>query len=356
MFFKMRSFAASNHDKGSRARILGFSLAVFLLSGFIISVFIGSVSFQFGDILRVIQLKLSGGEIPSNLASLEKILFSLRIPRTLLMTFIGAALACSGASYQGLFRNPLADPFLIGVSSGASLGAVISMSVHWTYFRIGLWMTPILSFLFALITVFIVFYLGRIGGSLNTSGLILSGVAVNAFASAITYSWILISSNEVRHSLSWMLGGIYQSGWESLMIVIPIMVIGMAGQWSLAYPLNILQFGDEQASQLGVNVHQIRRRIIFFSTLTTAAAISFSGIIGFVGLIVPHTIRLVCGSDYRRLIPLSILGGAFSLLAADVISRWIIAPQELPVGIITAITGAPFFLWLLQRSKHKDVL
>ena len=352
----MRTPVANYHDKGSHARLLGIFLAVFLLAGIGISIFIGSVTFQFEDILRVIRLKLSGGEIPLDLASLEKILFSLRIPRTLLMTFIGAALACSGASYQGLFRNPLADPFLIGVSSGASLGAVISMSVHWPYSQIGLWMTPILSFLFALITVFLVFYLGRIGGSLNTTGLILSGVAVNAFASAITYSWILISSSEVRHSLSWMLGGIYQSGWEPFLIVVPVMLIGMAGQWVLAYPLNILQFGDEQASQLGINVHQIRRRIIFFSTLTTAAAISFSGIIGFVGLIVPHMIRLVCGSDYRKLIPLSILGGAFFLLTADVISRSIIAPQELPVGIITAITGAPFFLWLLQRSKHKDVL
>ena len=352
----MKSIFLNRNEKGNRVRYLGIILTVFLLVVIGISVFVGSVPFRAEDILQVIHLKISGGEIPRDLTSLEKILFSLRIPRTLLMTFIGAALACSGASYQGLFRNPLADPFLIGVSSGASLGAVISMSVHWPYSQIGLWMTPILSFLFALITVILVFYLGRIGGALNTNGLILSGVAVNAFASAITYSWILISNNEVRHSLSWMLGGIYQSGWDPFIIVVPIMLIGMAGQWFLAYPLNILQFGDEQASQLGINVHQIRRRIIFFSTLTTAAAISFSGIIGFVGLIVPHMIRLVSGSDYRKLIPLSILGGAFFLLTADVISRLIIAPQELPVGIITAITGAPFFLWLLQRSKHKDVL
>jgi iron complex transport system permease protein len=143
---------------------------------------------------------------------------------------------------------------------------------------------------------------------------------------------------------------------EPLMIVIPIILIGMAGQWILAYPLNVLQFGDEQASQLGVPVQRVRRRIIFFSTLTTAAAISFSGIIGFVGLIVPHVIRLLSGSDYRKLIPLSMLGGAFFLLTADVISRLVIAPQELPVGIITALTGAPFFLWLLQQTKHKDVL
>ena len=352
----MRLSYFQNQNRIRNFGSLGPILFILLLIMVVISFLVGSVSLEFRDVIRILQLKVSGGEITADLSTIEKILFSLRIPRTILMALIGAGLACSGASYQGLFRNPLADPYLIGVSSGASLGAVISMSIHWPYTRIGTFMTPMISFVFAIITVFLVFRLGKMGGALNTTGLILAGVAVNAIASALTSTWLLISNSELRYSLSWMLGGITQSGWEPLMIVIPIILIGMAGQWILAYPLNVLQFGDEQASQLGVSVQRVRRGIIFFSTLTTAAAISFSGIIGFVGLIVPHVIRLLSGSDYRKLIPLSMLGGAFFLLTADVISRLVIAPQELPVGIITALTGAPFFLWLLQQTKHKDVL
>ncbi len=350
----MRVFASLRRTAVNRsAGLLASLVAVLLLIMMIVSMITGSVRLNLADVLQMLGMKLTGNSLSQELLIIEKILFSLRAPRTLLMVLTGAALACSGASYQGLFRNPLADPYLIGVSSGASLGAVIAMSISWPYTRLGTLMTPLMAFFFAILTVIAVFHLGKIGGVLNMTGLILAGVAVNAIASALTSGWLLISNSELRYSLSWMLGGITRSGWEPLTVMVPVLLVGMAGQWALAYPLNVMQFGDEQAAQLGVSVQKMRRRIIFFSTLTTATAIAFSGIIGFVGLIVPHMIRLLVGSDYRRLIPLSILGGGLFLLTADVIARTVIAPQELPVGILTALTGAPFFLWLLHQVKRK---
>ena len=259
------------------------------------------------------------------------------------------------ASYQGLFRNPLADPYLIGVSSGAGLGAVIALSIDWSYSRLSALMVPIFAFVFALVTVFIVFNLGRMGGYLNITGLLLAGVAMNAFTSALSSAWILLSGMELKRSYSWMLGGGGVVGWERILIAAPLILIGIAGQIRYAYPLNILQYGDEEALQLGIPVNKIRVRLIFFATLATSAAIACTGIIGFVGLIVPHLIRIANGSDYRRLIPLSAAGGALLLTAADILARTVLRPQEIPVGIITALFGAPFFLWVLNRSNQAKV-
>ena len=271
------------------------------------------------------------------------------------MLLAGASLACSGASYQGLFRNPLADPYLIGVSSGAGLGAVIALSISWSYSSLSAFMVPIFAFCFALLTVFIVFNLGRMGGYLNITGLLLAGVALNAFTSAVSSAWILISGMELKRSFSWMLGGGGVAGWTRILFTAPMILIGIIGQLRYAYPLNILQFGEDQAIHLGIPVNKVRIRMIIFATLTTSAAISVTGVIGFVGLIVPHLLRILIGADYRRLIPLSILGGALLLTLSDILARIVLAPQEIPVGVITALTGAPFFLWILNRSNHAKV-
>lgn len=331
--------------------ILPVLLIVTAVSGMVI----GNVPVPMKDFFTVIGAKLSGNEIPAELKSTEKILFVLRIPRTMMMILAGAALACSGASYQGLFRNPLADPYLIGISSGAGLGAVIALTIRWPYSTLGTLMTPVFAFLFAILAVIIVFSLGRMGGYLNVTGLLLAGMAVNAFASAMTSAWMLLSGGELKRSFSWMLGGSGSSGWKEVLIAAPLILIGILGQIRYAYPLNIIQFGEEQALQLGVSVKKVRLTVIFFATLATAAAISFTGVIGFIGLIVPHLIRLLVGNDYRKLIPLSVLGGAFFLTAADILARVVMAPRELPVGIITALTGAPFFLWILNRSNQAKV-
>lgn len=281
------------------------------------------------------------------------ILFNIRLPRTILIALVGAALAGSGATYQGLFRNPLADPYLIGVASGAGLGAILAMSVNWPYTLLGLFAVPLAAFLASLLTVYAVYSFAQIGRTVPTTNLILAGVAVSSFATSITTFLMLRSTGEVRRAIGWLLGGVSLVGWDVTLALIPYLAVGMTLLAFTGYSLNLLQFGDDQATQMGLNVRRAKFTIIIASSLVTAAAVSFAGIIGFVGLIVPHIVRIWWGVDYRRLIPLSILGGASVLLIADVLARIVIAPQELPVGIVTALAGAPFFLWVLRRAKNQ---
>ena len=286
-------------------------------------------------------------------ATFTTIVWDIRLPRTVLIALAGAALGGSGAAYQGLFRNPLADPFLIGVASGAGLGAVIAMSIHWPYSFWGLMAIPLAAFIAALLTVFIVYNLARVGRVVPTTNLILAGVAFSSFATSLTSFLMLRSTGEVRRALGWLLGGASQAGWGAILAILPYLAIGLGILLVSGHILNLLQFGDDQAQQLGLNVTRSKTLILIAASLSAAAAVAFSGIIGFIGLVVPHIIRLWVGGDYRRLLPLSIIGGASALLVSDVISRVVIAPQEIPVGIITALAGAPFFLWVLRRSKNQ---
>jgi iron complex transport system permease protein len=281
------------------------------------------------------------------------ILWKIRLPRTALVILTGAGLGISGASYQGLFRNPLADPYLIGVASGAGLGAVIAMSFEWPYSFWGLFVVPLAAFATALLTVGVVYAMARIGHTVPTTNLILAGVAVSSFATSLTSFLMLRSTDEMRRALGWLLGGSIQNGWTSILAILPFIVIGVSVLLVSGHALNLLQFGDDQAQQLGLNVTRTRTVILIAASLVTATAVSFSGIIGFIGLIVPHLMRMWIGGDYRRLLPLSLISGASVLLLADVISRVVLAPQEIPVGIVTAIAGAPFFLWVLRRSKNQ---
>lgn len=281
------------------------------------------------------------------------ILWKIRLPRTVLIALTGAALGGSGATYQGLFRNPLADPFLIGIASGAGLGAVIAMSVKWPYSLWGLMAIPMAAFLAALLTVFIVYSLARVGQTIPTTNLILAGVAFSSFATSLTSFLMIRSTSEVRRALGWLLGGATQNNWTAILAMLPYLAIGLGILVFSGHALNLLQYGDDQAQQLGLNVTRAKRILLTASSLTTASAVAFSGIIGFIGLIVPHLIRLWFGPDYRRLLPLSILLGATALLISDILARVLLAPQEIPVGIITALAGAPFFLWVLRRSKNQ---
>ena len=283
------------------------------------------------------------------------IVWDIRLPRTALIALVGAALAGSGAAYQGLFRNPLADPYLIGVASGAGLGAVLALSIHWPYTALGLLAVPLAAFLASLLTVYLVYTFAHVGGSVPTTNLILAGVAVSSFAVSMTSFLMLRSTGELRRAIGWLLGGVSLIGWDVTLALIPYLAIGLTALVLNGYALNLLQFGDEQAAQMGLDVRRAKFVIIVAASLVSAAAVSFAGIIGFVGLVVPHLVRIWWGVDYRRLIPLSILGGAAVLLFADVLARVILAPQELPVGIVTALAGAPFFLWVLRHSKNQGL-
>jgi len=281
------------------------------------------------------------------------ILWDIRLPRTVLIALTGMALGGSGAAYQGLFRNPLADPFLIGVASGAGLGAVVAMSIQWPYSFWGLMAIPMAAFAAGLLTIFIVYSLARVGKTIPTTNLILAGVAFSSFATSLTSLLMLRSTDDMRRALGWLLGGATQSGWTAVLAIVPYLIIGLGILTFSGHALNLLQFGDDQAQQLGLNVTRTKTILLIAASLATAAAVAFSGIIGFIGLIVPHVMRLWFGADYRRLIRLSIIGGAAALILSDVVARVVIAPQEIPVGIVTALVGAPFFLWVLRRAKNQ---
>lgn len=332
-------------------------LSVILLAAALLtSIAVGSVTIPLPSLLAVIASALTGSPLPPEVPeTFRAIVLDLRLPRTVLVGLTGAALSGSGASYQGLFRNPLADPYLIGVASGAGLGAVLAMSLGWPRSAAGMLAVPSAAFAAALSTVVLVYWLARVGRTLPTTNLILAGVAVSSFATALTSFLMIHATGEIRRAVIWLLGGATSSGWQPVAAILPYVLPGLGVLLVMGHALNVLQFGDEQAQQLGLPVERTRRLIILAATLTTAAAVAFSGVISFVGLVVPHLVRLVWGGDYRRLLPLSIICGASFLLISDILARVLISPQELPVGIITALAGAPFFLWVLRRARQQSL-
>jgi len=328
-------------------------LLLALAACILLSIGVGSIFIPPGQIFRVIGAAIANQPLEGNAEKYRVILLTLRLPRTLLMALTGAALAGSGAAYQGLFRNPLADPYLIGAASGAGLGAVIALTLKWPAGSLGFMAVPLFAFLTALATVFLVYQMAKTGSAIPVTNLILAGVAVSSFATALTSFLMINASGELRRALVWLLGGSTLAGWKPLLAQLPYTLIGLGILLAMAYRLNVLQFGDEQAGQLGVNVARSRAWIVLAATMVTAAAVAFTGIIGFVGLVVPHILRSRTGGDMRRLLPLSLVGGAIFLLAADILARVLMAPQELPVGIITALCGAPFFLLVLRQTKKE---
>jgi iron complex transport system permease protein len=325
-----------------------------LIVAILLSAAIGAVAIHPWEVARIIASRLPFLHItPTWPDTFETILFDIRLPRTVLILLAGAALSGSGAAYQGLFRNPLADPYIIGVASGAGLGAVIAMALHWPATLLGALVIPVAAFIGALITVGVVYGLARVGRTTPVSTLILAGVAIGSFTTAITTFLMLSSQAELRRAISWMLGGFAFGGWMPVIAILPYIIVGLITLTLMGRALNVLQFGDDQAQQLGLRVDRVKLIVVIAASLVTAAAVAYAGIIGFVGLAVPHVIRLLWGGDYRRLVPLSIIAGAAFLLLADILARTIIAPQEVPLGVITAMFGAPFFLWLLRKTKRQ---
>jgi iron complex transport system permease protein len=326
----------------------GFGLLLMVL----LNVAVGPVTIPLRDVLQLLAAKLSSaaavGELPATSAI---ILYEIRLPNMALIALTGMALAGSGAAFQGLFRNPLADPYIIGVASGAGLGAVIAMAASWPSDVLGMAVVPAAAFIGAVFTVLLVYSIARVGRATPVSTLILAGVAVSSFATAMTSLIMLLSTEELHRAVNWMVGGFSLGGWAPVIASIPYLSLGLLMLILLGRSLNVLQFGDDQARQLGLNVERLKLVLVIAASMVAATAVSFSGIIAFVGLVVPHVVRLIWGPDYRRLIPLAILMGGSFLLGADVVARVALAPRELPVGVVTAAVGAPFFLYLLHKVK-----
>lgn len=316
------------------------------------SVAAGPVLIPAGTLFSILLNHLPGLDIPTTWpAAFETIVLQIRLPNAALVALTGAALSGSGAAYQGLFRNPLADPYLIGVASGAGLGAVLALTWSFPSTWPGYFLVPAAAFTGAMLTVGLVYQMARVNRMVPVTTLILAGVAISSFATSLTSFLMLRSNEELRRALAWLLGSSLLGGWEPVLAALPYILVGLGGLALSGHALNVLQFGEEQAQQLGLPVERVRLLLVVFATLATAAAVAFSGLIGFIGLIVPHLVRFIWGHDYKRLVPLSILGGSSFLLLADLLARMIMAPQTLPVGIVTALVGAPFFLWVLRRAR-----
>lgn len=283
----------------------------------------------------------------------EAIVLMIRLPRVLLAGLVGAALATSGVILQGLFRNPLADPFTIGVSSGAAVGAVAAIAVGLPHRLGGGWVIPVAAFAGALIAAVAVYALASIGGRVPVLVLLLSGVVVSSFLSAIISFILTVTGESLRQALFWMMGSLGTIGWRFVPLLTPYVLLGGAVGIGLARQINALVMGEETAASLGVDVERLKRIILATASLLTGAAVAVSGMIGFVGLIVPHSLRLLLGPDHRLLIPASFLGGGIFLIWVDVAARIAVPPSEVPVGVVTALLGAPFFFYLLRRRRKE---
>ncbi|MEX0749758.1 MAG: iron ABC transporter permease, partial [Dehalococcoidia bacterium] len=295
-------------------------------------------------------ISVSGGT-----ATEDAIVWHVRLPRVLLAGMVGATLGLSGAAYQAVFRNPLAEPYIMGVAAGASVGATLII-VSPLFVTAGILNPlPLAAFAGAILAVMLAYGLPRAGRGFSTTSLILSGVAISSLGTSIVTYLMLTYSERTIAVLNWVLGGFNTAKWLDAGILLPYLVVAILLLLPHARILNVLQLDEEQARQLGVNVERVQVTVLAVASLATAAAVAVSGLIGFVGLIVPHTVRMIWGPDYRRVLPLSGFFGASFLILADLIARTLDPGHEIPIGVVTAVIGAPFFLFLLRRHSRTIV-
>ncbi|HCM27268.1 MAG TPA: iron ABC transporter permease [Treponema sp.] len=319
-----------------------FVLLAFVLAASVCS---GSVRISLAELFRAFASRVSGGEG----GTAGTIVFELRLPRSLLAAAVGAALAASGAGFQGVFRNPLADPYVIGASSGAALGAALAITFGAA--DLGpISSTSLFAFGGALAATGLAFALSRtVADPPPASALLLAGTALSALFSALLSLVLVIKDKDLHTVYYWLLGGFGVSTWNDLVSTVPVMALGIAIVMLASRPLDLLAFGEESASSLGLDVRKARAAAVVGASLAAAAAVGAAGIVGFVGLVAPHAARLVVGPGHRRLVPTAALVGAVLVLLADLFARTVASPLELPIGVVTALVGAPFFLYLLAK-------
>ncbi len=342
------------HEK--KRRFMGMAGALSLLALLLLAVVcsVGSANIGIVNSLRTffgwipwVGEAIKGEGIP---ASHEIILFQLRLPRSILAFFVGGALAISGSCLQGLFKNPMADPHILGVSAGAGLGATIAIVLGLQNTLGGIGAVTLLAFIGGTAAVFLVYSLSRVHGRISTAGLLLAGTAVSSLITALMSAFMIMNRNKIEQVVLWTMGSFSTVGWKQVVWGVPLMLVGMGLTYFYAKDLNILLLGDEDARHLGVDIDRIKKILLAITSLITAAAVSVSGVIGFVGLIVPHIVRLLVGPDHRILMPFSLLVGGIFLMVVDTLARTIASPLEIPVGILTAVFGGPFFLYLLRKK------
>lgn len=326
---------------------------ILLVVSVIVSLSLGAAQVPIREVWSIIWRWCFGLIDGSDLSAYERIIIEVRLPRVVLAILVGAALSVAGAGFQGVLRNPLADPFTLGVASGASMGAALAIFTGLQYVLFGQWMIPLAAFVMGMASLVIVMRLASINGKFRTETIILAGVVVQAFCGAIVSLIIALSDQLMNGIIFWLMGSLQLRGWDYTLMLAPYLLIGGVVLFALARPLNLFSLGERHALHLGVNVERTKKIILVTGTLLSATAVSVSGTIGFVGLVTPHLMRLLVGPDYRLLLPLSVIYGGIYVLWADTLARLLLSPMELPLGVITAFLGAPFFAWLLVRYKRK---
>ena len=339
----------------TRLRPLQIALGVaFLLAAAIAALLVGPAGLSPGSVLAEVASRIPFLPVHSSLSAQDAaVVWQLRMPRVVLGALVGSMLALAGSSYQGVFHNPLADPYLLGVASGAGLGATIAVVEIPHLANLPFDPLPLAAFVGAVVAVTATFALGRSGGKgRNATSLILGGVAVGAFFTAAQTFLQQQNTPVLQEVYSWILGGLSTAGWSQVELILPYVGVATLVLLACRRLLDTLSVGDDEATSLGVRADRVRILVVVAATLGTAAAVSVSGLIGFVGIIVPHTIRLLAGPSYRRILPLSLLFGAGFLILADLVARTVVSPGEIPLGVVTAFLGAPFFLVVLRQARR----
>ncbi|MGD9497709.1 MAG: FecCD family ABC transporter permease [Armatimonadota bacterium] len=341
-----------------RGAALVLGLGVVLLGACVLSLSVGAADLPAGSAVAAVLARLPGlgGLQPALSRAQEAIIFDLRLPRLALALLVGCALAVAGVVMQAFFQNPMAAPSIIGVSAGASVGATIAVVTGAGVGVAELGPVPPAAFLGALATTAIVYALSRRGGSTPVGVLLLTGIAMGSLLSALAALILVTGQDPTRRDLDqvvyWMLGSVAGRTWTHVLLVLPYVAVAAPATLLFARDLNVLTLGDDTAHYLGLSVEQVRLTLLALASLLTAAAVAVGGMIGFVGLIVPHLMRIIAGPDHRALLPAAGVAGGVLLALADVVARVLAAPAEIPVGIITALLGAPFFLYLLHRRRE----
>ncbi|MGO4185515.1 iron ABC transporter [Paenibacillus sp. FSL A5-0031] len=333
----------------------GGAAMLLLAVSIVVSLSIGSAGISIRDVWGILlhQLPwLADNSVPYTPAEIA-IVTQVRLSRILLAVLVGACLALAGTGFQGVLRNPLADPYTLGVSSGSSVGASFII-LFGLQSAIGMWTIPLVAFATGTLTLLGVFWLSRNKGVIHIETLILSGVIIQSFLGAFVSFMVSVSEGVVNQILFWLMGSLAMRSWEHVYMLIPFLAVGFPLLLAYGQSLNLFVLGERHAAHLGIHVERTKLIVLISSTLLTAAAVSVSGVIGFVGLVVPHLIRLLVGPDYRLITPLSAIGGGIFILWADTLARMALTPKEIPLGVVTALLGAPFFAYLLHRRKLKQ--
>jgi len=335
-------------------------LLVILVFSMLFSITLGSVRIPLNETVRIVLSKVKYLNSIIDISNIKEsnifIVLSIRLPRILLAAIVGSVLAVVGTTYQAIFKNPMADPYVMGVSSGAAFGATIGILLKLNVGILGFGTTSILAFAGALITTFIVYNLARVGNKISTTSILLAGIVMSSILSSGISIMMIFNHDELARIVNWTMGSFNSASWEQIMVIVIPVALGLIFLVSLSREMNAIVLGEEEAQNIGVNVERVKKMILITASLLSACVVSVSGIIGFVGIIVPHLFRLIFGADHKVILPVSAIGGGIFLLISDTIARTIVPGFEIPVGVITSLFGGPFFLYLLKKSKSKKLI